>query len=101
MSRDKVAALIKVEASRLGFMGCRIAKAERLDDDARRLEQWLSKGFHGSMQYMERHFDLRVNPSKLVPGAKSVVTLLMNYYPTEEQQPNAPRIAKYAWGQDY
>ncbi len=101
MSPDKIAVLIKAEASRLGFMACRIARAERLDDDARRLEQWLSNGFQGTMQYMERHFDLRVDPSKLVPGAKSVVTLLMNYYPTEEQQPNAPRIAKYAWGQDY
>ncbi len=101
MSPDKVAALIKAEASRLGFMACRIAKAERLDDDASRLEQWLAKGYHGTMQYMERHFDLRVDPSRLVPGAKSVVTLLTNYYPTEEQQPEAPRIAKYAWGQDY
>lgn len=101
MSPEKVAALIKAEAARLGFMDCRIAKAERLDEDARRLEAWLNKGFHGTMQYMERHFDLRVDPGKLVPGAKSVVTLLMNYFPEEKQQAAAPRISKYAWGQDY
>jgi epoxyqueuosine reductase len=101
MSPDQTALLIKAESSRLGFMECRIAKAERLDDDARRLEAWLGKGYHGTMQYMERHFDLRVDPTKLVPGARSVITLLMNYFPAEEQQPEAPRIAKYAWGQDY
>ncbi len=100
-SPEKNAVLIKAEALRLGFMGCRIAKAERLEDDARRLETWLSKGYNGTMQYMERHFDLRIDPDKLVPGAKSVITLLMNYFPAEEQQPDAPRIAKYAWGQDY
>lgn len=94
-------ALIKTEAQRLGFMACRIAKAERLDDDARRLESWLHQGYQGTMQYMERNFDLRVDPTRLVPGAKSVVTLLMNYFPAEAQQPKAPQIAKYAWGQDY
>jgi epoxyqueuosine reductase len=101
MAPEKSAALIKSEAARLGFMECRIAKAVRLDDDARRLEAWLAKGFQGSMQYMERNFDLRVDPTKLVPGAKSVVTLLMNYFPSEKQGEDAPRIAKYAWGQDY
>ncbi len=82
-------------------MSCGIAVARKLDDDARRLEQWLNKGFHGSMQYMENHFDLRIDPAKLVPGAKSVVTLLLNYFPSEQQQPQAPKIAKYAWGTDY
>lgn len=82
-------------------MSCGIAKAVRLDDDARRLEAWLSKGRNASMQYMENHFDLRIDPSKLVPGAKSVITLLLNYYPSEQQQPDAPKIAKYAWGTDY
>ncbi len=100
-SPEKSAALIKSEALRLGFMACRVAKAVPLDEDARRLEAWLNKGFQGSMQYMERHFDLRIDPGKLVPGAKSVVTLLMNYFPSEIQQDAAPRIAKYAWGQDY
>lgn len=101
MAPEKLAAIIKAEALRLGFMACNIAKAERLDDDARRLEAWLNKGFQGGMQYMERHFDLRINPGKLVPGAKLIITLLMNYFPPEQQQPYAPRVAKYAWGQDY
>src|SRR6187402_1122620 len=98
---EKSTRLIKAEALRLGFMACRVAKAVPLDDDARRLEAWLGKGFHGSMQYMERNFDLRTDPGKLVPGAKSVVTLLMNYFPESRQQAEAPLIAKYAWGQDY
>lgn len=93
--------MIKSEALRLGFDACGIAKATVLDDDARRLEDWLNKGYHGDMHYMERYFDLRTDPSKLVPGAKSVVTLLLNYYPEDKQQPDAPAIAKYAWGKDY
>lgn len=101
MSPEKIAALVKAESHRLGFMECRIAKAEKLDDDARRLEQWLKNGYQAQMQYMERHFDLRVDPTKLLPGAKSVVTLLMNYFPSEAQRANAPKIAKYAWGLDY
>jgi epoxyqueuosine reductase len=101
MSPEKIAALVKSEALRLGFMECRVARAERLDDDARRLEKWLNNGFQAKMQYMERHFDLRVDPAKLVPGARSVVTLLMNYYPDSQQRPDAPKIAKYAWGIDY
>jgi epoxyqueuosine reductase len=76
---------IKDWTAELGFEYCGIAKAVPLDEDARKLESWLEKGFHGKMQYMENHFDLRVNPQKLVPGAKSVITLLMNYYP--ENQP--------------
>lgn len=98
---EKHTALIKKEAIRLGFMNCGVAKAAPLDDDARRLEQWLNKGYNGKMQYMERHFDLRTDPRKLVPGAKSVITLLMNYYPAEQQQPEAPKVAKYAYGTDY
>ncbi len=88
-------------AQRLGFMSCGIATARRLDDDARRLEAWLSKGYHGSMGYMERHFDMRVDPRLLVPGAKSVITLLYNYFPDVQQTADAPRIARYAWGTDY
>jgi epoxyqueuosine reductase len=93
--------LIKQEAQRLGFDACGIATAVQLDDDARRLESWLKNGFHGTMQYMERYFDMRTDPRKLVPGAKSVITLLLNYYPEQQQQPNAPKIAKYAYGTDY
>jgi epoxyqueuosine reductase len=85
----------------LGFDYCGIAKAIPLDDDARRLEKWLHKGMHGTMQYMENHFDLRIDPTRLVPGAKSVITVLLNYFPEREQSEAAPKIAKYAWGKDY
>lgn len=92
---------IKSVAFQLGFNYCGIAKATRLDDDARRLESWLNKGFQGNMDYMENHFELRVDPCKLVPGAKSVVTLLLNYYPSEVQRRDAPQVSKYAYGDDY
>lgn len=92
---------VKEKAALLGFSYCGIAKAERLDEDAAKLEQWLSKGMHGSMQYMENHFELRVDPTKLVPGAKSVITLMMNYFPTARQNEHAPKISKYAFGKDY
>ena len=92
---------IKLTATQLGFNYCGIAKALRLDEDAQKLEAWLNKGYHGSMQYMENHFDLRVDPTRLVPGAKSVITLLLNYYPAQQQQTDAPKIAKYAYGKDY
>ncbi len=92
---------IKQAAASLGFDHCGIARAVQLDEDARRLEQWLHKGLHGTMQYMENYFDLRVNPSKLVPGARSVITLLKNYYPSRQQEPGTPGISKYAYGKDY
>jgi epoxyqueuosine reductase len=84
-----------------GFDYCGIAKAQKLEDDAMRLEQWLHKGMHAGMKYMENHFELRVNPCLLVPGAKSVITLLKNYYPSQQQHRNAPKISKYAFGKDY
>ena len=93
--------LIKTLAASLGFDHCGIAKAVLLQDDARRLESWLNKGMHGSMHYMENHFDLRIDPSKLVPGAKSVITLLLNYFPAQQQIAVAPKVAKYAYGNDY
>ncbi len=83
-----------------GFDYCGIAKAQMLDDDARRLESWLGRGLHGSMSYMENHFDLRVDPTKLVPGAKTVITLLKNYYPSQAIS-GENKISKYAWGKDY
>jgi len=92
---------IKQTAQQLGFSYCGIAKAEKLDDDARRLEAWLQQGKHGSMQYMENHFELRIDPRKLVPGARSVITLLQNYYPSKQQSADAPHISKYAYGEDY
>ncbi|MBL7748537.1 MAG: tRNA epoxyqueuosine(34) reductase QueG [Chitinophagaceae bacterium] len=94
-------AFIKKTAGDLGFEHCGISKAAKLDADAARLEKWLHQGMHGSMQYMENHFDLRIDPSKLVPGARSVITLLKNYYPSQQQQPNTPGISKYAFGKDY
>lgn len=92
---------IKKLAIQFGFDFCGIAQAEQLEDDARRLETWLNKGMHGNMQYMENYFDLRIDPCKLVPGARSVITLLMNYYPAQLQQDAIPKIAKYAYGNDY
>lgn len=92
--------LVKSAATRYGFDFCGIAKAQPLDEDARRLETWLNQGLHGKMQYMENYFDLRVDPTKLVPGAKSVITLLKNYYPQEEMSGDA-KISKYAYGTDY
>lgn len=92
---------IKNTARQLGFDYCGIAKAEKLDDDARRLESWLQKGMHGKMQYMENYFDLRIDPTRLVPGAKSVITLLLNYYPQQKQHTDGPKISKYAYGRDY
>ncbi|GAA4308900.1 tRNA epoxyqueuosine(34) reductase QueG [Compostibacter hankyongensis] len=101
MSPEQYTRFIKAETARLGFDYCGIARAVQLDEDARRLEQWLNKGMHGSMRYMENHFDLRIDPGKLVPGARSVITLLLNYYPATEQQPGAPMVSKYAYGKDY
>jgi epoxyqueuosine reductase len=92
---------IKQAAAKLGFDHCGIAEAVELTEDAKRLESWLSKGLHGTMQYMENHFDLRTDPRKLVPGAKSVITLLLNYFPARQQKKIAPKIAKYAFGNDY
>jgi len=92
---------IKSSAAQLGFHYCGIAKAVQLEDDARRLEDWLQQGLQGNMQYMENYFDLRTDPRKLVPGARSVITLLLNYFPAEQQQASAPKISKYAYGKDY
>lgn len=99
--KDKHTILVKQLASQLGFEFCGIARAVKLDDDARRLESWLSKGLHGNMKYMERYFDLRIDPNKLVAGARSVITLLLNYYPHQKQNDKIPKIAKYAYGKDY
>jgi len=93
--------LIKRISAQAGFDYCGIARAEQLDDEARRLEQWLLHGFHGKMAYMERYFDLRIDPRKLVPGARSVITMLLNYYPEKRQEETCPKISKYAYGSDY
>lgn len=100
--KKKYADLIKAEAKRLGFLGCGISKAEFLEEEAPRLEEWLNRNYHGEMKWMENHFDKRLDPRKLVDGAKSVVSVILNYFPEETQKdPAAPRIAKYAYGEDY
>lgn len=92
---------IKQFAKELGFSFCGISKAEFLEEEAPRLETWLQQGMHGKMSYMENHFDKRLDPRLLVPGAKSVVSLLFNYYTEKKQNPDAPKVSKYAFGEDY
>lgn len=97
----KHAQLIKAEARRLGFDYCGISRARFLEEEAPRLEQWLKDGRHGQMKYMENYFDKRLDPRLLVDGAKSVISLLYNYYPDSAQRPDAPKLSKYAFGHDY
>ena len=93
--------LIKKSAKNLGFLSCGISKAEFLEEEAPRFEKWLNEQKHGQMAYMENHYDKRLDPRLLVPGAKSVVSLLLNYYTDEHQVEGAPKISKYAYGTDY
>lgn len=97
----KTTETIKAIASSLGFDACGIATAKALNEDGRRLEQWLNKGYHGEMGYMEKHVELRIDPTKLFPGARSVITLSFNYFPSVPQHTGTPKIAKYAFGKDY
>jgi len=92
---------LKEESKRLGFDYCGISKAGQLDDEAKKLEDWLNKGMHGQMHYMENYFDKRIDPTKLVEGAKSVISLLCNYYTEAKQKEGIPKISKYAYGRDY
>lgn len=93
---------IKQRAHALGFFFCGIAKAEFLEHEARNLENWLSQNKQGEMQWMANHFDLRTNPALLVPGAKSVISLAYNYYPSQKlESENNFKISKYAYGRDY
>src|SRR5436190_24196940 len=102
MNQRSYSSLIKTEALRLGFDFCGISKAEFLEEEAPRLEQWLLQNKHGRMKYMENYFDKRLDPRKLVEGAKSVVSLLYNYFPSQKQMhDDAPKISKYAFGTDY
>ena len=100
-NKSKYTALIKSEAKRLGFMSCGISKAEFLEEEAPRLEKWLNNNMNGSMSYMENHFDKRLDPTKLVEGSKSVISLLLNYYPSETQKNDTYKLSKYAYGTDY
>jgi epoxyqueuosine reductase len=93
--------IIKQEALRLGFLSCGISKAGFLEEEAPRLENWLNNNMQGQMSYMENHFDKRLNPTLLVDDAKSVISLLLNYYPSELQNEDSYKISKYAYGQDY
>ncbi|MEM1043403.1 MAG: tRNA epoxyqueuosine(34) reductase QueG [Bacteroidota bacterium] len=102
-ARERLARQLKAEARRLGFDACGIAKAERLDAEAERLEQWLLDGRHASMRWMENHFEKRVDPRRLVDGAQSVVSVLHTYYQPAErpEDPAVGKISRYAWGDDY
>ena len=94
--------LIKQKAEKFGFQSCGISKAEFLEEEAPRLEAWLNKGYHGEMQYMENHFDKRLDPALLVDGAKSVISLSYNYFPKVKiDEINNFKISKYAYGEDY
>lgn len=100
-NKEKHTQLIKTEAKRLGFLTCGISKAGFLEEEAPRLEHWLNNNHQGNMSYMENHFDKRLNPTLLVEDSKSVVSLLLNYFPSEGQNNNTYKISKYAYGQDY
>lgn len=102
MNKQKITSALKEEALRLGFSACGISKATFLEEEAPRLEKWLKNNHHGTMSYMERNFDKRLDPRKLVPDSKSVVSLLYNYYANKKQSdPQSPKIAMYALGNDY
>ena len=100
-NKSKYSQFIKAEAKRLGFLSCGISKAEFLETEAPRLENWLNKNMNGEMRYMENHFDKRLDPTKLVDDSKSVISLLLNYYPEETQNTDSFKISKYAYGTDY
>lgn len=100
-AKETYSKFIKEEAKRLGFLSCGISKAGFLEQEAPRLENWLKKNHNGQMAYMENYFDKRLDPTLLVDDAKSVVSLLLNYYPEEIQNQESFKISKYAYGQDY
>lgn len=100
-SKTKHSELIRSLSRKYGFEACGISEAGLLEQEAGRLETWLKNGYHGKMKYMENHFDLRVDPRVLVPGAKTVVSLLFNYCPQQEQEAETYHIARYAYGEDY
>ena len=100
-ARSRNTQWIKEEALRLGFDSIGVSKAEFLENEASRLESWLKSGFHGQMSYMENHFDKRLDPTLLVPGAQSVISLAYNYFPKEFQREDSYKLSKYAYGEDY
>lgn len=102
MDKARFSAAIKTEALRLGFDACGIARAHRLDEDGDRLDAWLSLGYHAGMEYMARHIEWRKDPTRLVEGAVSVISVLQNYFPARRQiDQTAPVLSCYAYGKDY
>lgn len=101
MNKSKHTKIVKQIASDLGFLYCGISKSGFLEAEAPRLEQWLNEGKHGKMTYMENYFDKRLDTTLLVEGSKSVISLLLNYYPDKFQKEGVPKISKYAYGNDY
>jgi epoxyqueuosine reductase len=101
MDATERSAAVKRWAYDLGFMFCGISKARKLDEEAAHLEQWIKQGFQGSMHYLEKNADVRLDPRLLLPGAQSVISLAFNYFPSRTQNPDAPKIARYAYGKDY
>jgi epoxyqueuosine reductase len=89
------------KAREIGFLSCGVSSAGFLEEEAPRLEKWLKSGYNGQMSYMENHFDKRLDPRLLVDGAKTVISVLLNYFPSQKQTSNAPKISKYAYGNDY
>lgn len=100
-SQSKYTTMIKSEAQRLGFLSCGISKAGFLEEEAPRLEAWLKNNYQGEMSFMESYFDKRLDPTLLVDDSKSVISLLLNYYPPELQIEESYKISKYAYGKDY
>lgn len=101
MDSQKIKQLILQKSNELGFFYCGFSKAEFLEEEAPRLEKWLNLNHHGKMGYMANHFDKRLDPRLLVDNAKTVVSLLLNYFPEERQNGESPKISKYAYGEDY
>ena len=101
MTRTEASQIVKRLAKEQGFDACGISAAGFLEEEATGLENWLKAGYHGTMSWMENHFDARLDPRKLVPGAKSVISVTLNYFPEETQEEGTPKISKYAYGRDY
>lgn len=101
MKSNNYKQLIKDKATELGFFYCGFSKADFLEEEAPRLENWLNLNYQGKMSYMANYFDKRLDPRLLVDDAKTVVSLLLNYYPEEKQHSEGPKISKYAYGEDY